>query len=485
MLLKPAFSFLFFFLFLKNFLLLCSGCESASTHPSGSLGKRSSNYGSSPVDSLGGNPMMSCYDYGYSDKNSNCSGGGGGNGNLKDVGGRFVASTPAGTNLIPELRPLSEHFYEQPMVVFPNNNNNSRSDNNRRSSPVFASASDERTPFVDRGSTGGSSGGMPSPVVASGGGGGSKQTARSIPPSHLGIPRGAAEGGSFAWATLGEAGGKISAPGGVSLTVPQGAICAPVRRDLYVSGLPSSPALDSGRVAVTPVAQCGPANLTHTLQKPVVLSLPHMGVAAAHQRRALTALYCADAEAEDAEWEAVDTAGNGSGSSNVSGSEGGIYLMELDSTTVHLVTERLGAYVLIANVAELNGAVPSSSSSVQQPRSVGNSSSSGCSSLPPSSSSQQNSPDHSQKLSPSTKAALSRILDVPSCEGNGWQQLAESLGADHYSAFFATQPSPSEALLNLWEARARDDEPLRTLARMLKEIRREDAIVILERDLGR
>jgi hypothetical protein len=80
-------------------------------------------------------------------------------------------------------------------------------------------------------------------------------------------------------------------------------------------------------------------------------------------------------------------------------------------------------------------------------------------------------------------AALSRILDASSCEGNGWQQLATAIGADHYNAHFASQPSPANALLRLWESRNRDPDPLQALARLLKQIRREDAIVILERDI--
>jgi hypothetical protein len=43
--------------------------------------------------------------------------------------------------------------------------------------------------------------------------------------------------------------------------------------------------------------------------------------------------------------------------------------------------------------------------------------------------------------------------------------------------------SPSEALLNFWEERNTDPEPLKTLSFLLRDINREDAIVILERDL--
>ncbi len=396
----------------------------------GSLSKKSSSSGSNygcPSSSFSNPPT---YDYGYSDKSSSHSN-----------NGKFISSTPSGNHhMMTELRPLSEHYYEQPMVVFPNNNS-SKNGQQRRASPVLPpviSSGDERTPFVPRNSSSSSSNAsnsssMPSPVA---------------PPSHLGIPKSAAASGSYSWSSMGWEGGKINL-GSITLTVPQGAIAKLMRRDLFIASVPTAaPNLDSNRALVTPVAQCGPANLTNTLQKPIVLSLPHN---AQQHRSPLHVLYRADPESEDCDWEWAG------------GKEGGVLDMQVDSTTVHLVTERLGAYVLVGDAADL----------------ASNHSSSGFSSM-------QNSPDHRPRLSPSTKEALSRLLDVPSCEGNGWRQLSEALGADHYTSFFAAQPSPSEALLSLWEARADSaNDPLGTLARVLREIRREDAIIVLERDLPR
>ena len=181
-------------------------------------------------------------------------------------------------------------------------------------------------------------------------------------------------------------------------------------------------------------------------------------------------LHCADLDHEEAEWEVVY--GNGG-----EDSEAENLYMQLDSATCHLVTEKLGSYVLVANLTDLNAIGGTNKETMfTAPRVSMAASSSGCSSL--------GSPQGgAHKLTPSTKSALSRILDVPSVEGNGWRDLAEALGAQQYESFLATQASPSEALLDLWEARTKDMEPLKFLSISLKRIRREDAHVILERDL--
>ena len=262
-------------------------------------------------------------------------------------------------------------------------------------------------------------------------------------------------------ATVTPSGAKITIAGNnVTLTVPQGGVSAPL--DLFVSILINKkyrPNLDNSQTVITPVVLCGPSHLSGCLQKPVVVSIPHTGGASVGR---FMVLFCRDVDMPHAEWEIV----SGIGTDNSDRLD-----MQVDSSSVHLVTENLGAYVLVANITDLNqigGMAPNSTA----PSSSGYASSS----FPVS-------PDGSQKLSLSTKQALCRTLDVPSCEGRGWQQLAEVLEAEHFISFFASQPSPSEALLNLWEAKNKDPEPLVTLARMLKIIKREDAVVILERDL--
>ena len=110
-----------------------------------------------------------CYEYGYSDNNSNTS----------------VKSSKAGLALsaahFSELRPLSEHFYEQPMRLLP---------------PAQQTTSP----------------------------GSSLERADPSPPSSLGLPR-CADPGQTSWTRVGEAGAKVSIPRtAVSLTVPKGAI---------------------------------------------------------------------------------------------------------------------------------------------------------------------------------------------------------------------------------------------------------------------
>ena len=96
------------------------------------------------------------------------------------------------------------------------------------------------------------------------------------------------------------------------------------------------------------------------------------------------------------------------------------------------------------------------------------------------------------KLTSSTRTAICRSLDVPTCQGADWRRLASALGVDQYCSFFSSQPSPSEALMDLWEAKTRSATSggnenqhvnLRNFANLLREISREDVVVILEREL--
>ena len=171
------------------------------------------------------------------------------------------------------------------------------------------------------------------------------------PPPHLALPR-SVDLHSFNWASVGEAGARISVPRApaVSLTIPAGAVLTPAPQDLYVSLLseeryqPKLP--DRAQAAVTPVVQCGPAHLTHSLQKPVVLSVPHV-VGGNGGAEGMMVLYCADLDHKSAEWEVIGGGGGGDDG------DGSVY-MQTDPSSVHLVTERLGAYVMVAAVSDLN-----------------------------------------------------------------------------------------------------------------------------------
>merc|ERR1739846_204497 len=141
------------------------------------------------------------------------------------------------------------------------------------------------------------------------------------------------------------------------------------------------------------------------------------------------------------------------------------------SAMCNLLTWKLGTYVIIANVTDLNkiggtsrcnnqNAIPTNIFDARNNRPKnpnGNRSqfpiSSGYSSSSPLSENGKHQPFPIPKLSPSTRKALCRTLDMTTVHGDNWRRLSELLGFDQYSAFFAAQTSPSDALLSFWESR--------------------------------
>ncbi|XP_059473091.1 netrin receptor UNC5B isoform X2 [Neocloeon triangulifer] len=79
---------------------------------------------------------------------------------------------------------------------------------------------------------------------------------------------------------------------------------------------------------------------------------------------------------------------------------------------------------------------------------------------------------------------LSQCLDPPNARGNDWRMLAQKLGMDRYIAFFATKPSPTEHILDLWEARHRDSSASAEFLNILRAMGRMDAAGVVERELG-
>lgn len=53
-----------------------------------------------------------------------------------------------------------------------------------------------------------------------------------------------------------------------------------------------------------------------------------------------------------------------------------------------------------------------------------------------------------------------------------------------YINYFATKPSPTEHILDLWEARHRDSGALTDLLNILRLMGREDAALVLEKEAG-
>jgi len=80
------------------------------------------------------------------------------------------------------------------------------------------------------------------------------------------------------------------------------------------------------------------------------------------------------------------------------------------------------------------------------------------------------------------KQSLSQLLDPPNSNNNDWRLLAERLGVNRYITFFGTQPSPTEAILNLWEARNRESTAVAGLVNTLRGMGRHDAAQVLDMD---
>ncbi len=372
-----------------------------------------------------------------SDKNSNCS-------NKRDSStGITGTSTPI--HLAPftsDFRPLSEHhYYELPMVTYPKT----------RGSPVDSL---ERSPFLaDQQSSNGSSG-QPSPPA----------TFVQKPPT--GLPK-SVDLNYMNWATVTETGTRITIPrSSVTLTVPQGAVAKGVNQKVYVAlvsnGNSKMPVLDSSRAPVTGIVMWGTpkGGAGRKLLKPTVLSIPHThnSLYTNSNNKNVAVLYCSDLDADAPEWSVMGE---------------NEFQVEADSSQYHMVTDRQGAFFLVSSVTDLNQIGGGSGAR--------GSTTSGYSSL--------SSPilsEMSMVMSGSTKQALCRCLDVPTCQGNDWRQLAEALGYGQLSGNFAQKVSPSEALLGFWEANSgiRDKTTaLRTLAQLLQNINRQDAIIILEREI--
>lgn len=88
------------------------------------------------------------------------------------------------------------------------------------------------------------------------------------------------------------------------------------------------------------------------------------------------------------------------------------------------------------------------------------------------------------KLTRPAKRELCACLDPPTTRGNDWRMLAQRLHVDRYIAYFATKPSPTEHILDLWECRCREVNALGDLAQQLEAMGRLDAVAILEKSMG-
>ncbi|XP_002061121.2 netrin receptor unc-5 [Drosophila willistoni] len=97
------------------------------------------------------------------------------------------------------------------------------------------------------------------------------------------------------------------------------------------------------------------------------------------------------------------------------------------------------------------------------------------------------------QLPHATKRLICAALDPPRADERDWRLLAKKLNTDRYIAYFATKPSPTEQILNLWECRTNSSSgnssssvshAIMTLLLTLKEMGRQDVLDIIVETIG-
>jgi hypothetical protein len=384
---------------------------------------------------------MVCYEYSYSHHSNNS------DTNSNSLKKGFlqplaVSASLFNSDLQQQQRPLSEHYYEQPMRVFAAHPSPTASCSHRGMSPG------------------------------------------GLLPASLGLPSWV-DPQQVAWTRVGEAGTRVNIPrSAVSLTVPQGAIEPGRTEEVWISVLAAGgvgdrlrPPLAASQVLIAPIVMVGPSHLSAHLRKPVVVSIPHSGGSGLRQ---VSVLQCdhldgnaviSSSSSAAACWRVVAVSDEEDTSSSTS-----VYK---DASMCQLVTERLAAFALATNSADLLASSSRCSGPCNSASSTATSS--GCSSIGSSPTTPLAASPPPFRIPSAVKAALCRLLDPPTTTGD-WRLLAERLGVNRYVGFFASQPSPTEALLNLWEARNRESTAVAGLVNILRGMGRQDAAQVLDQD---
>ncbi|OQR80277.1 hypothetical protein BIW11_05167, partial [Tropilaelaps mercedesae] len=88
-------------------------------------------------------------------------------------------------------------------------------------------------------------------------------------------------------------------------------------------------------------------------------------------------------------------------------------------------------------------------------------------------------------LTAEARNRLCSMLDAPTHDGPGdWTKLALRLGLERNLDYFASKSSPTACLLDLWEARQRNEDTALSLRTLLRHIDRHDAVTAVEKLLG-
>ncbi|KAG8177513.1 hypothetical protein JTE90_026859 [Oedothorax gibbosus] len=85
------------------------------------------------------------------------------------------------------------------------------------------------------------------------------------------------------------------------------------------------------------------------------------------------------------------------------------------------------------------------------------------------------------RLTPDVRKQLCICLDPPNSRGNDWRRLAQELGVNRYINYFATKSSPTDHILDLWEAREQESNSLVNLLTILRVMGRGDAAQAVEK----
>ncbi|KAG1696683.1 Netrin receptor UNC5B-a [Nymphon striatum] len=268
-------------------------------------------------------------------------------------------------------------------------------------------------------------------------------------------------------------GGKIHvASSGVSLTVPYNAVCKSAMR-LTVSVLTSDqtrPALSANETLVSPMVSIGPG--TSSLSKPVILSIPHCADMINGKWKFSIYQDTNDETLSPPQWEEIPFCHIWSGSQNNLHCS---FSMEQSEASVN----RLECNILIHQEEDTQSTVRLAvQTDVDKDMHI-------YKEIEPTTPVIYDNPPNfvqkeNLKLYHKTRKHLCAALDQPNSKGNDWRLLAKHLQADRYINYFATKLSPTEHILDLWEARNTEESALNDLINFLRLMGRNDIVHYLE-----